>query len=78
VPPTPIKFAFLQNSKQCDLGFRVELADLIEKDSPTFRQLEAPQTALNCVGKGPLLVDKEFRENQTARDCGAVDAHETH
>src|SRR5260370_36783400 len=66
------EFMFLQNTQESDLRLGRKLSDFIEEDGASFGQLKAPQAPLSCPGEGPLLMAEQFRRDQVAWNCGAV------
>src|SRR5260370_5960353 len=66
------EFVFLQNMQERDLGLGRELSEFIEEDRAPLGQLTAPQAPLSCPREGALLMAEQFRRNQVAWNCGAV------
>jgi hypothetical protein len=54
-----LKFVFLQNAQQSDLGLGRRLSDFVKQDCVTFGQLKAPQTPLSCPGASPTETHPE-------------------
>ena len=55
-----LKFVFLQNTQESDLGLGRKLSDLIEEDRASFGQFKAAQTLLSCPCEGALLMAEQF------------------
>jgi hypothetical protein len=55
-----LKFMFLQNTQESDLGLGSQLSDLIEEERSPSGQFKAAQTLLGGPCKGPLLVAEQF------------------
>src|SRR6266481_2602685 len=66
------EFMFLQNTQESDLCLGRKLSDFIEEDRASFGQLKAPQTPLSRPREGALLMAEQFRCDQVAWNCGAV------
>src|SRR5260370_623868 len=66
------EFMFLQNTQESDLCLGRKLSDFVEEDRASFSQLKAPQAPLSCPGEGALLMAEQFRCDQVAWNCGAV------
>src|SRR6267142_637655 len=69
-----LTFAFLQNTQQSNLGLGTKLSDFLEEDRASCCEFEPAQSPLQRSGERALLMAKQFRGNQVARDCRAVDA----
>jgi hypothetical protein len=67
-----LKFVFLQNTQQSNLGLGKKLSDFIEEDRTSFCKFEPPQAPLQRSSERALLVAKQFRGNQVARDGSTV------
>src|SRR6266481_1535037 len=55
-----LKFVFLQNAQEGNLGLHRKLPDFIEEDRAPLRQFEPAQAPLDCSGEGALLMSKQF------------------
>src|SRR6185295_13249209 len=64
--------AILEDTEQCDLGFRGQIADFVEEDRAAVGGFESPQTPLQRARERALLVAKEFRRDERRRDGCAV------
>jgi len=72
-----LKFVFLQNTQQSNLGLGRKLSDFIEEDRASFCKFEPPQTPVQRSSERALLMAKQFRGNQIARDGCAVYAYKS-
>jgi len=52
--------ALLEHTQQCDLCFRGQFADFIEKNRSGVRQLKTALSSLKRASKCSLLMAKEF------------------
>lgn len=57
----------VKHSQQCDLHFRTQLADFIEKNRSTVGCLKPSDTLLQCAGERALLMPKQFAGDQLYR-----------
>src|SRR5580704_9386117 len=72
-----LKFMFLQNAQQSNLGFDRKLSHFIEEDRASLCQFEAAQAPLQRTGKGAFLMAEQLRRDQIARDGCAVYAYKS-
>src|SRR4029077_959112 len=70
----PLELLLLEGAQQCGLEFQADVADLIQKQRASVRQLESTLSLDQGTGKGSLLMAKQFALQQPRRDRGAVDA----
>jgi len=54
VASDPLELSFLQHPEQGDLGFRRQLADLIEEDRSAVSRFETPDPSLHRSGEDPF------------------------
>ncbi len=71
-----VELALLQHSEQLRLRFRRELADLVEEDAPTVRELESAQPPGDGAAEGALFMAEQLALHETGRQGGAVDPDE--
>jgi hypothetical protein len=55
-----LKFVFLQDSQQSDLGFGWKVSNFVEEDRASFGKLKAPYPPLSCPRKSALLMAEQF------------------
>src|SRR5262249_55639907 len=67
-----VELALLQDSEQLHLGFRGQLADLVEEDGAAVGQLEAPLAPGDGAAEGALLVAEQFALDQAGGESGTV------
>ena len=72
----PLELALLDDAEQLHLRTEVDVANLVEKDRPAFRQLEASLLARVRAGKRAFLVAKQLRLNQRIGQGRATHFHE--
>src|SRR6202795_502021 len=70
------EFTFLQHSQECHLSVQRQLADFVEENGSSVRQLKSTEAALHRPGERALFVAKEFGRNQRWGKSCAVHAHE--
>src|SRR5690606_22473831 len=64
------------HAEQLCLHRKAHLAELVEKECATIRRLEQASVILHGARKGSLLVSKQDRFEQGARNCTAILADE--
>src|SRR5260370_3514552 len=55
-----LKFVFLQNTQESDLGPEGKLSDFIEEDRASLRHFEPAQAPLHRSGERALFMSKQF------------------
>src|SRR6185312_4053777 len=72
----PTKALSLEHSEQLWLELRIQIANLVEKDTPTLGDVE--EAWPKCVGavRGSQLLPEELRVERRSRQRGAVDLHQ--
>src|SRR5204863_5673599 len=70
------ELAVLEDAQQLRLRRRTHLADLVQEEAATVRQLELAELLLVRVGERALLVAEELALEQRLRDGGAVERDE--
>src|SRR5713226_9147916 len=68
----PLEFPFLKDSQERDLSVRGQFAHFVEEDRASLCQFETAQAPLQRSSERALLMAKQFRGNQVARDGCAV------
>src|SRR5690606_38883325 len=63
---------FLESAQKLDLSLERDRADLVQKQRPAARQLEAPGFGVDGAGERSALMTEEFALDQLARDRRAV------
>ncbi len=76
VSADPLERPFLEDAQKLHLGSDRNLADLVEKQRPAVRLLEAPDAALVCAGEGAPLVPEELTLEKRLGEGGAVEGDE--
>src|SRR5580700_11359501 len=66
------EFALLQYTQKRDLGFRRDIADLVQKDGSAVCPFKATQMPLSRSSEGAFLVSKQFGSDQRRWNRGAV------
>jgi len=69
-------FALLQHAQKSRLRLHRHVADLVEKERAAFCLLEAAGAARVGAGEGALLMTKQFRLDEVARNSRHVDGDE--
>ena len=72
----PPDFALLQKAQQFGLKIERHLTDLVEKESPPFREFDQSLLTPLGIGEGALLVAEELAFQEILRQRRAVDLHE--
>ena len=72
-PANSLEPPFLQHAQQLRLHGQRNLADLVEKDRSTVRQLEPALTLTDGAREGPLLVAKQLALQQSLGECRTID-----
>src|SRR6266478_5719457 len=70
-----LKFVFLQNTQERDLGLEGKFTDFIEEDRTSLRHFEPAQAPLQRSSKRPFLMPKQFGCDQIAGNGSAIHAH---
>src|SRR5207245_4785837 len=76
VASDPLARSFRRHPEHGDLGFRRQLADLVEEDRSAVSCLETPDPPLHRAGEGSFLVAEQLGCNERGRDGGAIHADE--
>ncbi len=76
-PSAPIRCSSprFERPQKLGLSLGAEVADLVEEESPSVRELEPAQPALGCAGERAFLVSEHLRLDQIARNRGTVHRH---
>src|SRR5262249_3778975 len=59
-----LNFPFLEDSEQCYLGFRRQIADLVEENRASISRLKPSQALLECSSEGAFFMPEQFRDNE--------------
>ena len=65
----------MQDAQKLDLHVHGQIADFVQKQGATVRQLESAQTVGHGTGVGDFAMTEKFAFDQIARDGPAVDGH---
>src|SRR5690606_1714963 len=71
-----LELRLLNRPQQLDLDLEGDLADLVEEEGATVRQLESSRTAGDRTREGTALVAEELTFRQTGGNRCAVEANE--
>ena len=72
VPKSP-KFLFFHDFQQLGLNVRIDVANLVEKDSATMTDLKQPGFGVNGPSERTLLMAKQLRLKELPRQPGAIE-----
>jgi hypothetical protein len=75
-PTDALELFLLQGAQDLGLQRQRQIADLVEKERPAMRQLEAARLALDGAGEGAFLVPEQLGFEKRLRDGGAIDGDE--
>jgi len=71
----PLDLPFFEHPQQFDLRIGRQIADLVEKDGGSIRELEAPDLPIRRARERPFLPAEQLALEQGFRHRGAVDPH---
>src|ERR1700728_3911151 len=71
-----MELVILEHLKQFGLKSEIHVADLIEKDRSTIRQLKFSRRALKCSSEGASFVTEQFALHEFGRKGSAVQFQE--
>ena len=71
-----LELALLQHAQEGDLDRRRQLADLVEEDRASGRQLEPAPPPFQGTREGPPLVAEQLRGDEPLRQGRTVDLHQ--